>query len=75
MLRHTHSLDKSCKGVIPYIDLDTTPNMVPKHIEDPGYEVPPCLRLRNTETTMVTSCGKHVPYYVNYSGIPVQCYL
>lgn len=67
--------DNSCKGVIHNIDLDTTPDTVLKRIEDPGYEVLTCRRLGNTETMVITFCGNRVPYYVNYSGIPVRCYL
>lgn len=69
------SPDNSCKGVIHNIDLDTTPDTVLKRIEDPSYEVLTCRRLGNTETMVITFCGKRVPYYVNYSGIPVRCYL
>ncbi|KAH9372246.1 hypothetical protein HPB48_003453 [Haemaphysalis longicornis] len=69
------SPDNSCKGVIHNIDLDTTPDTVLKRIEDPGYEVLTCRRLGNTETMVITFCGKRVPCYVNYSGIPVRCYV
>ncbi|KAH9377688.1 hypothetical protein HPB48_013961 [Haemaphysalis longicornis] len=59
------SPDNSCKGVIHNIDLDTTPDTVLKRIEDPSYEVLTCRRLGNTETMVITFCGKRVPYYVN----------
>ncbi|KAH9374541.1 hypothetical protein HPB48_013074 [Haemaphysalis longicornis] len=69
------SPDNSCKGVIHNIDLDTTPDTVRKRIAGPGYEVSICRRFGNTETTVITFCGKRVPYFVNYSGNPVRCYL
>lgn len=69
------SPDNSCEWVIHNIDLNTTPDTVLKRIEDPSYEVLTWSRLGNTETMVIAFCGKRVPYYVNYSGIPVRCYL
>ncbi|KAH7978103.1 hypothetical protein HPB49_004479 [Dermacentor silvarum] len=69
------SPDNSCKGVIYNIDHDTTPEMLLKRIESPGYEALTCRRLGNTTTMVITFLGKTVPYYIEYSGLLLRCYL
>ncbi|KAH7949931.1 hypothetical protein HPB49_017140 [Dermacentor silvarum] len=69
------SPDNSCKGVIYNIDHDTTPEMLLKRIESPGYEALTCRRLGNTTTMVITFLGKTVPYYIEFSGLLLRCYL
>ncbi|XP_070382496.1 uncharacterized protein [Dermacentor albipictus] len=69
------SPDNSCKGVIHNIDHDTTPEMLLKRIESPGYEALTCRRLGNTTTMVITFLGKTVPYYIEFSGLLLRCYL
>ncbi|KAH7955033.1 hypothetical protein HPB49_024220 [Dermacentor silvarum] len=69
------SPDNSCKGVIYNIDHDTTPEMLLKRIESLGYEALTCRRPRNTTTMVITFLGKTVPYYIEFSGLLLRCYL
>ncbi|KAH7959241.1 hypothetical protein HPB49_009624 [Dermacentor silvarum] len=69
------SPENSCKRVIYNIDPGTTPEMLLKRIEPPGYEALTCRRLGNTTTMVITFLGKRVPYYIEFSGLLLRCYL
>ncbi|KAH7958345.1 hypothetical protein HPB49_000953 [Dermacentor silvarum] len=51
------------------------PEMLLKCIESPGYEALTCRRLGNTTTMVITFLGKTVPYYIEFSGLLLWCYL
>ncbi|KAH7942383.1 hypothetical protein HPB49_023676 [Dermacentor silvarum] len=69
------SPDNSCKGVIYDIDHDTTPEMLLKRIESPGYEALTFTRLGNTTTMVITFLGKTVAYCIEFSGLLLRCCL
>lgn len=67
--------DNSCKGVIYGIGHDTSPEEFLNEIEAPGYEALACRRLGESQSMVITFCGKRVPFFVNAYGQTLRCYL
>ncbi|KAH7967114.1 hypothetical protein HPB49_022807 [Dermacentor silvarum] len=44
-------------------------------MESPGYEALTCRTLGNTTTMVITFLRKTVPYYIEFSGLLLRCYL
>ncbi|KAH9375718.1 hypothetical protein HPB48_009163 [Haemaphysalis longicornis] len=65
--------DDSCKGVLYGIGHDTTPEELLNEIEAPGYEVLACRCLGESQTMVITFCGKRVPFFNAY-GQTLRCF-